>query len=149
MKPTIQIDRPIKDVVELFMDKKYFKEWKKDFIEFEPITGIPNEIGAVTKLVFKRVTMFETIISKKMPNEIITTYEHKRGEKTIMVHRVTNRFEALAENSTLLVVDTEIMKIDGLLFKLMMALMAGAGRKYSQTQLNQLKILAEKGIKTH
>jgi len=148
MKPTIQINRPINDVVKLFMDKKYFKEWKKDFIGYESISGSPDEIGAVTKLVYKRVTMFETIISKKLPNEIIATYEHKRGEKTTMIHRVTNRFKSLSENSTLLEVEMEILKIDGFLLKLIMTMMAGAGRKYSQTQLNQLKILAEKGAKT-
>jgi hypothetical protein len=144
MTPTIQINLPINKVVELFMDKSNFKEWKKDFISYEHISGIPGEVGAVTKLVSKRVTMFETITSKNFPAEIIEEYEHKRGVKTVMVHKASNRFISIAENRTLFEVEMAIIKVDGFLLKLMMKLMAGAGRKYAQDQLNQFKVFAEK-----
>jgi hypothetical protein len=51
MKVAIEINLPVNKVVGLFMDKNYFKEWKKDFISFEHIKGIPEEVGAITKLV--------------------------------------------------------------------------------------------------
>jgi hypothetical protein len=144
MKPTIEINLPANRVFELFMNKTNFKEWKKDFISYEFISGTPGEVGAVTKLVYKRVTMFETITNKNFPNEIIAEYEHKRGEKTIMFHKASNHFASLSDNKTLLEVDMEITKIIGLLPKIIMTLMAGAGKRYAQTQLNQLKSFAEK-----
>jgi hypothetical protein len=144
MKPSIEIELPIKRVFELFMDKTNFKEWKKDFISYEHISGTAGEVGAVTKLVYKRVTMFETIISKNSPTEIIAEYEHKSSEKTIMFHRATNHFTALSDNRTLIEVDMKITKIIGFLAKIIMTIMAGAGKKYAQTQLNQLKVFAER-----
>ena len=144
MRPSIQTDLPINRVFELFMDKTNFKEWKKDFISYEHISGTAGEVGAVTKLVYKRVTMFETIIEKKFPNEIAAEYEHKRGEKTIMFHKAINRFTSLSDNKTLLEVDMQITKVIGFVAKIIMTIMAGAGKKYAQTQLNQLKVFAER-----
>jgi hypothetical protein len=143
MKPTIQINLPINNVIELFMDKNNFKEWKKDFISYEHISGIPGEAGAVTKLVYKRPTMFETIVSKKLPGEIVEMYEHKQGEKTTMVHKSTYHFKFLSEKSTLLEVDMEIIKVNGFMLKLIMTLMFGPGKKYAQEQLNKFKVFAE------
>jgi hypothetical protein len=144
MKTAIEINLPINKVVELFMDKGNFKEWKKDFISYQHINGIPGEVGAITKLVTKRGIMFETIISKDLPAEIIETYEHKRGEKTIMAHKASNRFTPLLENKTFFEVETELTQVVGFFLKLIMILMAAAGKKYSQDQLNQFKIFAEK-----
>ena len=143
MNPSIEINLPINNVVELFMDKRNFKDWKKDFISFEHISGTPGEIGAVTKLVDKRVTMLETITSKNLPSEIVETYQHIRGEKTVMVHKTTYRFTPLAEDKTLFEAAMEVIKIEGFLLKLIMTIFAGAGRKQSQGQLNMFKVFAE------
>jgi hypothetical protein len=59
MKAIIEINLPINRVVELFMDKNNFREWKKEFIGYEHISGTPGEIGAVTKLIYKKEIMFE------------------------------------------------------------------------------------------
>ena len=47
---TLEINLPINKVVELFMDKNNFREWKIDFICYMHISGTPNEAGAITKL---------------------------------------------------------------------------------------------------
>jgi hypothetical protein len=147
VKTSIEINLPISKVVELFIDKNNFKNWKNDFISFEYISGIPGEVGSVTKLINKRGIMFETIISRNMAGEIIETYEHKREEKTILIHRATNSFKTLNENRTLFEVETELVEVNGFLFKLIMTLMAGAGKKYSQIQLNKFKEFAESEIR--
>ena len=144
MNPTIEIDLPIHKVAELFMDKSNYKEWKKDFISYEHISGIPGEVGAVTRLVYKRPTMIETIVSKNLPYEIIAMYEHKHGKKTVVVHKTVNHFKSLTENRTLIEVEMIIIKVDRFFLKLMMTLFAAAGRKYAQVQLNQFKVFAEK-----
>jgi hypothetical protein len=144
MKPTVEVSLPIVKVVELFMDKNNFKEWKKGYISYEHISGTPNEVGAVTKLVYKDITMFETITSKKLPTEIKAEYEHKRGEKTVMMHTSTYHFSSLGDNKTLIEVDMVTTRVFGVLMKLIMTLMAGAGIKYAQEQLNMFKVFAEK-----
>ena len=144
MNLTVEINLPINKVVELFTDKNNFKEWKKDFVSYEHISGTSKEAGSVDKLVFKRITMIETIISKNLPAEIVYEYEHKQAGKTIMFHKASNRFTSLSEDKTLYELDSEITKIIGLLPKIIMKLMKGAGKKYAQDQLNRFKVFAEK-----
>jgi hypothetical protein len=144
MKPSVEINIPINKVVELFMDKRTFKDWKKNFISYEHISGTPGEVGAVTMLIYKRVTMLETIISKNLPAEIVELYEHKNGDKTVMVHQSTYRFTSLTANKTHMEVIMETLKIEGFMMKLIMTIFAGAGRKYAQEQLDKFKELAEK-----
>jgi hypothetical protein len=143
MNPSIEINAPINKVVELFMDKRNFKDWKKDFISYEHISGTAGEVGAVTKLVYKRVTILETIISKNLPAEIVEIYEHKHGDKTVMVHQSTYHFTSLEGNKTRMEVVMETLKIEGFMMKLIMTIFAGAGRKYAQDQLNMFKTLVE------
>ena len=137
------INLPIIKVVELFMDKSSYKYWKKDFTGYEPISGISEEAGSVTKLVFKRVTMLETITSKNLPAELRCEYEHKQGKKTVMFHNASNRFNALTGNKTLYELDSVTTKAIGLLPKIMMLLMGKVAKKYAQIQLDQFKIFAE------
>jgi hypothetical protein len=83
MKVTIDISRPIDKVIELFIDKGNFKEWKKDFVRYEPVSGIPGQVGAVTRIVGKRSIMLETVLSNDVPAEIVEQYAHKRGDQNI------------------------------------------------------------------
>ena len=117
MKVAVEINVPINTVVKLFMDKNNFKEWKKDFTSYENISGVAGEVGAVTKLIGKREVMYEKIISKNLPLEIIEVYEHKRNEKIMMVHKATNHFTSLSENKTLFEVETEIEKVNSFILK--------------------------------
>ena len=143
-KVAIEINLPIRDLFTLFLDKDQFRYWKKDYLGYEQISGTPGQFGAITKLMYKRQTMLEKIVAVNAPVEMIADYEHQQGGKTNMYHTVTNRFISLTPDTTRLEVETEITKIIGVFFKLMITLMAGAGKKYAQTQLNQLKVLAEK-----
>ena len=49
MKASIQINLPINNVVELFLEKENYKEWKKDFLKYEVISGVPNNSKSKTK----------------------------------------------------------------------------------------------------
>jgi hypothetical protein len=145
-KVSIDINLSADKVYELFMDKSKFKFWKKDFIGFEPLSGIPGEVGAVTKLIYKRQTMVERIVSRTVAREMVAEYEHRQNGKTNMLNSVTNRFIALSGNQTRLEVENEIIKVKGVIFKLLIRIMLGAGKKYAQTQLNQLKVFSEQKI---
>lgn len=143
MNVSVKIHLPLDKVVELLMDSRYFKEWKKDFINSEHISGTSGRVGSVTKLVHKRVTMLETITSNNLPSEISAEYEHKRGTKTVMFHRGINKFSRINDNNTLYELEFEATKVVGLLPKIMIKLFAGAGKKYAQEQLNNFKKFAE------
>ena len=60
---------------------------------------------------------------------MIGEYEHQQGGKTNMYHNVSNRFIPLTDRSTRLEGETRITKIIGLFFKILITLMAGAGKK--------------------
>src|SRR5690349_18128126 len=140
---SITINAPINKVVDLFMNPVLYNDWKKDFLSYEYVSGTPGQVGAVTKLVFKRVTIIETITSNNLPNEISGTYEHKRGEKTMMIHKATNRFSATTGDTTLYVAESEITKIAGFIPRLIMSFMAGAAKKYYSNQLSLFKAMVE------
>jgi hypothetical protein len=84
-----------------------------------------------------------------LPAEIIEEYVHKHGDKTVMVHNASNRFTSTAQNRTLYEVDSEVTKVVGFLLKLIMGVMAGAGKKYAQDQLNMFKAFAERETTTN
>src|SRR5215471_8724758 len=118
MKYSVEIDAPVKKVVDLFMNPDHYTEWKKDFISYERVSGTPGQAGAVTRLKFKQVTMFETITSSNLPNEISAEYEHKRGKNTVMFHKATNRFSTLQGNNTLYDTEIEVTKVIGFIPRL-------------------------------
>jgi len=102
MNHTVEINLPINKVVELFIDKNNFKEWKIDFVSYEHISRTSNEVGSVDKLIFKRVTMIEIISSINLPAEIIYEYEHKQGKKTIIFRNAKNHFTSLSEKQKII-----------------------------------------------
>jgi hypothetical protein len=126
------------------MDKANLKDWQKELISYEQVSGTPGQAGAVTKLVYKMTTIFETIVSNNLPAEINAEYEHKRGNKTVMFHKASNQFTSINGNKTLYEMDTEVTKVIGFFPKLLMKLMSGSISKYYQNQLNQFKAFAEK-----
>ena len=143
MNPSIEINLPIQRVAELYTDKNNFQHWKKGFTSFEMVSGSSNEVGSVCKLYFKKETIIETITSNNLPFEISQEYEHKNGEKTIMFHTAVNRFIAVTESRTLIEMEMKVSDVTGFILKLMIKMMAGAGRRYAQDQLIQFKGFAE------
>lgn len=137
-----EVDLPIADLFELFMDKTQFQRWKKDFLGYEHLAGQPGEVGAVTRLRYKRQDMLETIVAKNAPFELIADYAHQQGGRTNMYHTVTYRSTPLDGSRTRLVMETRITRTVGLMMTIMMRLMVGLGRKHAQLQLDRLKALA-------
>jgi hypothetical protein len=144
MKAAITINLPVETVAGLFTNANHFNEWKKDFVSFAYVSGTPGNAGAVTQLVFKRVTMFETIIAANLPASFTATYDHQRNGKTVMVHEATNRFSTIKDNATLIESEMTMTKVVGLLPRIIMTLMGGAAKKYAQGQFERFKIFAEK-----
>ena len=141
-----EINLPLEKVFELFLNKDNLKEWQKELISYEHISGTPGEVGAVTKLNYKSVTIIETITFKNIPHEVKGVYEHKAGKKTVMIHDTSNRFTSLGENKTLFELEMQNVKFIGFLPKLMSKLMGGMFEKYHQNEVDAFKVFAEKTL---
>ena len=140
---TTEINLPIEKVVDLFLNQHNLKEWQKELLSYENIGGTTGEVGAKTKLVYKSVTIIETIVSKNLPHEIVGYYEHLAGKRMIMAHNTSHSFRALADNKTLFELSMLEVKFIGLLPKLISKLMGGMFEKYHQQQVDQFKVFAE------
>jgi hypothetical protein len=143
MKYSIEIDQPLQKVVELFINKDNLNKWQKKLVGYELISGTPNTVGAVTKLNYKGVTIFETITASSLPAEIAGQYEHKHNDKTVMSHSTSHQFSSSGQNKTRYEMDIRNEIFFGFLPKLMSGLMAGAIKKYNQGLLNDFKSFAE------
>ena len=150
-KCTTELDLPLKTTVELFTEKSNLKYWQKELVSTENTGGAPGKVGEVTKLKYKSVTIIETIIAIRDriseangSFEITGTYEHKRGEKTVMIHQATNRFSKVTDIKTLFELEMEFVAFMGFIPKMMGMLMGGMVKKYYQSWLTQFRNFAEK-----
>ena len=139
-----EINQPINKVVELFRNKENLKEWQKELISYECISGRPNEVNGVTKYVHKSITIIETLLSYNLPSEIKGYYEHIAGKKTVMTHNTVYRFTKIAENKTLFELKMEDVEFVGWLPRLMSKLMGRMFEKYHQDEVDQFKLFAER-----
>jgi len=141
----VEINAPINQVAELLEDKNHFKDWQKGFVRYEPLSGIPGEPGAKSKIVINSgkqlMELTETIIARNFPAETSLLYEHEHMDNT-----VHNSFTALGANQTRLISDIEYIKFKGIMPKLMSALMPGFFKKQTQNWLDNFKVFVEKTV---
>jgi uncharacterized membrane protein len=142
MKYTVSIDinKPIDEVVRLYDNVDNMKKWMEGFQDIEPIEGTPGMPGARSKLTFetgkRKIKMVETIQSKNLPEEMTCIYEAK-GVYNIVI----SRFEKISDNETKCINEQEF-RFTGLM-KLFGLLMPGAFRKQSMKYLQAFKAFAE------
>ena len=142
LRYTLRMDiaLPRAQVVELFADPKNWVKWQESLISFAPISGIPGEDGARTKLrhVFGRrdIEMIETVESNKLPDEMICTYEAKGAW-----NRVIYRFTEAGPDDTLWEFDSEFHCTGFLRF--LALIMPGMFRRASLKDMTGFKRFAE------
>lgn len=139
-----EINQPINRVVELFRNKENLKEWQKELISYECLSGTPNEVNCVTKYVHKSITIIETLLSYNLPHEIKGYYEHLAGKKTVMKHNTVYLFTKISDNKTLFELKMEDVQFVGWLPKLMSKIMGRMFEKYHQDEVDQFKVFAER-----
>lgn len=138
---SIEINAPIDKVVALYINKDNFKVWKKGMIDYEPVSGVPGTVGAVTRLLFKNGGILnETITVNNLPDAITADYEHSRSK---MVHTSTHRFTALATDKTLVTAEMKVTKYAGLFSRILILLLYRTSKRYSEDQLRLFRALAE------
>lgn len=137
----VEINKPIKTVIELFDNQDNMDKWMEGLISFEPVSGTPGQPGAKSKLRFKmgkrEVDMIETITVRNLPNEFTGTYE-ANGVSNIS----KNKFVSVGPDKTKYINEQEF-EFKGFM-KLIGFLMPGAFKKQSMKYLIDFKILLKK-----
>lgn len=137
---TIEIEKPIDEVVALFDNADNLYAWMEGLESFEHLSGEPGQVGAKSRLKFKMgkrdIEMIETITVRDLPDEFTGTYDAEG-----VFNIVKNRFEAINPTRTRYISEQEFqftgfMKIFGWL-------MPGAFRKQSMKYLEAFKTFAE------
>ncbi|MEX1192621.1 MAG: SRPBCC family protein [Brumimicrobium sp.] len=102
MKFTVEvdIDRPIKEVIEKFDNQDNYSSWMKGLESFENIEGKQGQEGAKTKFNFKmgkrNMEMIETVLKRELPKQYLVSYEVNG-----VYNEVDNRFEKIDNQKTL------------------------------------------------
>lgn len=137
---TVDIDKPLDEVVKLFDNPDNLKKWMDGLQKHQVIEGSPGKVGCKTKLWFKmgkrEMVMIETLKIYQLPEELVTTYETK-GVLNIQ----KTWFEVLTENKTRYYSENQF-KMQGWL-KIMGFLMPGAFKKQTLQYMRKFKAFAE------
>lgn len=138
---SVEINRPVDKVIELFDSTDNMFKWMKGLQSFEAISGNPGQVGAKSRLKFKmgkrEVEMIETITVRNLPDEFSGTYEAKG-----VFNIVKNKFISLPNNKTQYVSEQEF-QFSGFM-KLIGFIMPGAFKKQSMKYLNDFKTFVER-----
>lgn len=139
----IEINLPIKEVVQKFDSIENMKHWQEGFVSFEPLKGTPGQVGSTAKLTYKmgkrEVVIIETITHKDLPSEFHGTYE---ADGVFNVQR--NFFKTISNNKTRWISESEF-KFTSFMMKVFGLLMPGAFKKQSYKFMTNFKAFAENG----
>lgn len=140
-KTEIEINLPVKKVIQLFDNPDNLKHWMAGLQSFEHLSGTPGQPGAKSRLRFKMgnrdMELIETVTKRNLPEEFTGTYE-TNGVFNI----VKNTFEELPGGKTKYVTENEF-QFQSLPMKIMGWLMPGAFKKQSLKYLRDFKTFAE------
>lgn len=82
-------------VVDAFIDVDKQHLFQDGFISKKLISGSNNNVGAKSKLTYKRLVLIETVLKNNLPDEFEGLYEHKHTTNTMNV-----TFKQLGNNVT-------------------------------------------------
>ncbi|HVF25663.1 MAG TPA: SRPBCC family protein [Anaerolineales bacterium] len=116
------INKSRAEVWKAFDNVENMKKWQPTLVKFEPVSGIPGQPGAVSKLTYeeggREFTLIEKIIHRDEPNSFDGVYENNFADNIIR-----NKFIELGQHQTVWAMETEfrfktlIMKMTGPLMK--------------------------------
>ena len=140
---SVEIKKPINEVVALFDNPENLSEWQDGFIRMETISGTPGEVGSKSRMLYKMgkgtMELIETILVNDLPNELKGQYEHKHMDNTM-----SNRFTTLPNGDTLYEAEIHYTAFKGFIVKVMKTLFPGMFKKQVQKWLNQFRDFCEK-----
>lgn len=139
----IEVEKPLDEVVRLFVDRANMPYWQEGLLADEPLEGEPGHAGSRARLRFKmgkrEIEMVETIEVRDLPQKFTAFYDTK-GVR----NRVAMRFEKVSDSTTRLVSDQEFV-FEGLMMRIMGALFGSMFRKQSMKYMTDFRAFAEHG----
>ncbi len=137
---SIEIHRPVEQLVVLFQDPDVTLKWLEGLRSVEHVSGEFRQPGAVSKVVFDsaagRMLITETVIQNNLPEEYIIRYD---GQGYVSYSNYS--FEALEPSRTKLTM-VQHVELKGAL-KLASGLIKGALTKQLQKSVESFKRYAE------
>jgi hypothetical protein len=137
------IEKPINQVTDLFINPDNLKEYQDGFLKKEIVSGVPAEVGTVSRMYYKQgqrdMVITETVTSNNLPHEFSGFYHHIHMDNTM-----TNRFTSLSENQTRYDAEIEYMALRGFMVKAMAFVFPSMFKKQVQKWLDQFKVFVEK-----
>ena len=138
---SVEVDVPIEEVWEVYMDESRMDEWLTGFRSMETIEGEPLTVGSKHRLVFeergKEVVLVETVRVIDPPREFAFDLEHELMNSTMSV-----TLESIGDDKTRLISQTATSS-PKLLWKIIMPFMTPQMRKRHRGDLERLKALIE------
>lgn len=139
---SVEINRPLEQVVALWSDENNFKDWQSGFESITLLEGEAETKGAKSKIVLQqgkmRMELLETILVVDLPNEKSASYEHLH-----MTNIQTSRFKSLGNNKTEYISEVEYTQFNGFLPRLMSILFPGKFKAQSKKWMVQFKQFVE------
>jgi hypothetical protein len=140
-KLELPINKPRIEVWKAFDNVENMKKWQPSLVSFEPVSGTPGQVGAVSKLTYevngREFALIEKITHRDEPNRFDGIYENKFADNAIR-----NTFVEQGKDQTLWVMETEFA-FKTLLMKIMGPLMKKNFVTRSQKEMERFKELAE------
>ena len=140
-KLELPINKPLAEVWKAFDNIENMKKWQPTLVKFEPVSGIPGQPGAVSKLTYeeggREFTLIEKIIHRDEPNSFDGIYENNFTDNI-----VRNKFIELGQYQTVWAMETEF-RFKTLIMKIMGPLMKKNFVARTQKDMERFKEMAE------
>ena len=140
-KLELTINKPLAEVWKAFDNIENMKKWQPTLVKFEPVSGIPGQPGAVSKLTYeeggREFTLIEKITHRDEPNSFDGVYENNFADNIIR-----NKFIELGQHQTVWAMETEF-KFKTLIMKLIGPLMKKNFVTRTQKDMERFKEMAE------
>lgn len=140
---TVTVKKPREEVVELFSNPKYLKEYQEGFIRKQHIFGNEGQTGAISKMYYKMgkgdMELTETITNNNLPDSFEAQYHHKHTDNTMLC-----TFTELDDTATQCDWVIEYTAFRGFFINVMKTLFPSMFKKQVQKWLNNFKTFVEK-----
>ena len=140
-KLELLINKPRAEVWKAFDNIENMKKWQPTLIKFEPVSGIPGQPGAVSKLTYeeggREFSLIEKIIHRDEPNSFDGVYENNFADNI-----VRNKFIELGQHQTVWAMETEF-RFKSLIMKIMGPFMKKNFVARTQKDMERFKEMAE------
>lgn len=140
----ILIELPRDEMIAKFDNPENMKFWQPGLVSFEPMSGVPGEAGAKSRLTYKMgkrtIVMVETITERALPDRFAGTYDADG-----MHNVVSNRFLVEGARRTRWIADQEFI-MSSFMMKLIGFLAPGMFKKQTLKFMMNFKAFAEQGV---